>query len=642
MSRWKFVERVPGMKNREAMQGEFFSDSSIDNDAQALIREAIQNSLDARLNNNIPVRVRIYLSKEEDALTAKEHNKYFSAESWLHFQAEYNGLKNAPASEDLCNYLVYEDFNTTGLTGDISAWDVETGESNPFYYFFRAEGQSGKSGTERGRWGIGKFVFPKASRIRAFFGLTVRADDKKWYLAGQSILRSHRVNGKPYSPDGWYGNVEGQIDLPTDDLNIISNFCEVFRVSRKDSESGLSVIIPFCSTDIERDHILSAVVKEYFFAILNLDLEISIETPSSKLELKASNILEEIAKVDVKEVASISPYISLASWYRDLPDEEVIILQPPDINKRVPKWSESMLDKNTYDVINQRLEKGDAVAVKVPITIQFNDEGKKDTYFHILMKRDTNDKSGKPLFIREGIIISDVRSQRARGIVSMVICNDEPIAEMLGDAENPAHTQWQENSENFRGKYKNGRSYLGFVSRSVAKLNELISGRNEKEDKTLLMDIFSVTAPEDMEDIAETDKKKKTVKRQGQETEIDTNDIPPPKPRNYRLSRIKGGFMIRGSDRIIDEPIIFDVRVAYGTRTGNPIKKYSVNDFDFSAEDSEVIVEYQDLEDLLQNENQIKFKALDNKFRLTVTGFDPHRDLIVVPRTHKEQQNETI
>jgi len=95
------------------------------------------------------------------------------------------------------DYLVLEDFGTRGLRGDpLQTEDdaIEAGAArNDFYYFWRNIGRSRKSASDLGRWGLGKTVFPAASRINAFFGFTVRADDGRRMLLGQAALRIHKV-----------------------------------------------------------------------------------------------------------------------------------------------------------------------------------------------------------------------------------------------------------------------------------------------------------------------------------------------------------------------------------------------------------------------------------------------------------------
>jgi hypothetical protein len=132
MVEWKFVVKNRNQKSREAMQGEFFANSSIDDETHALIREAIQNSLDARIrNSNEPVRVRFGLSGDQPA-TMETMASYITKNAWEHFHVNNNGLLNPPGSNSPAHYLTFEDFGTTGLTGDVmKSWTIhQTGKQN--------------------------------------------------------------------------------------------------------------------------------------------------------------------------------------------------------------------------------------------------------------------------------------------------------------------------------------------------------------------------------------------------------------------------------------------------------------------------------------------------------------------------------
>lgn len=200
---WHFNQPNRGDKNREPILGEFFSTDAITNAAEALVREGIQNALDAGIENKT-IRVRIYISGDEGALQGSESRKYFEG-AWPHIQARDNGLASAPTPGSPCSFLVFEDFETTGLDGDPEQWHDLIDVKNPFYYFFRAEGQSSKGGQDRGRWGVGKTVFPRSSDVSAYFGLTVRQTDGQAMLMGQSVLKSHSVGEDYFSPDGSLG-----------------------------------------------------------------------------------------------------------------------------------------------------------------------------------------------------------------------------------------------------------------------------------------------------------------------------------------------------------------------------------------------------------------------------------------------------
>ena len=183
---WRFEPKRRSQKSRDPMQASFFTNASIDDDTHALVREAIQNSLDAKFDrgsqNPVCVRFALGTHKGESPVMTR----YISLDAWDHFNAVDNGLATPPTAVSDCRYLVYEDFNTDGLIGDERAFEAQP--KNSFYYFMRAEGQSGKEDGERGRHGIGKFVFPYTSGIRMFIAATVRSSDARCLIAGQSVL----------------------------------------------------------------------------------------------------------------------------------------------------------------------------------------------------------------------------------------------------------------------------------------------------------------------------------------------------------------------------------------------------------------------------------------------------------------------
>ncbi len=78
--------------------------------------------------------------------------------AWPHLEAKPNGLREHPARDDPCLFLVFEDCGTIGLEGDPGQCHKEERVKNGFFTFLRTEGDSDKSETDRGRWGVGKTV----------------------------------------------------------------------------------------------------------------------------------------------------------------------------------------------------------------------------------------------------------------------------------------------------------------------------------------------------------------------------------------------------------------------------------------------------------------------------------------------------
>lgn len=615
-AKWRFNEVSPRYKNREAMQGEFFA---TDTTVRSLVREAIQNSLDAkRVEVTGPVRVHIYVSGQKGEIPA-DRMKHYLDDSWEHFQAENNGLNNRPSVNEPCQFISFEDFETTGLNGGITQYHIGQGKSNPFYYFFRAEGQSEKSRTDRGRWGIGKFVFPRASRIRSFFGLTVRSEDNKRYFVGQAILKSHEIEGVPYTPDGWFGKIgEEELGLPFDDTELMDRFCSDFALKRRD-EAGLSIVVPYCENEIETSEVIKAVIREYFYPILEGTLHVTVSNPEHETVLERGSLIPVITGIGEDFMNELMPIVRLAYWATSVTEKEFIYLQPPLLDS-APKWSDDLINEEDVVKLHESLQNENEIAIRVPVVIHEKGQPEAQSFFDIFIKRGQPSEDGRPIFIREGLIIPDVHCRRARGVFSLVVASEEVMVKFLGDAENPAHTQWQKDSSNFKGKYLHGPSLLIFVQNSVSELIHMLSEKSEEKDPTLLLDIFSIPMPSEGVDR----RKPKSKPDSGTEPEIPPIVIPPSQPKRYRVNKIDGGFSITPEDGGIGLPMMLDVRVFYDRRGGRP--KYSTADFRLEKEP--ITVEVQGVEHTCQY-NQLLLKIIEPKFSATVKGFDEKRDLFV-------------
>src|SRR5207245_3481757 len=99
------------------------------------------------------------------------------------------------------------------------------------------------------------------------------------------------------------------------------------------------------------------------------------------------------------------------------------------------------------------------VALRVTLAVREKNKEPQPSFFDVFLVADPRGERGRPVFVREGIVISDVRAPRSRGIVSLVVVENDALVTLLGDSEIPGHAQWQKDSSNYKGKYINGPSY---------------------------------------------------------------------------------------------------------------------------------------------------------------------------------------
>lgn len=457
---------------------------------------------------------------------------------------------------------------------------------------------------------------------------------------GMSVLKSHNVNGTRYTPDGWFGRPsqdgDSSLILPIEDLSLIDPFSKAFDVQRGD-EPGLSIVVPWCDLDLTDENLLRGVLRGYFWPILRNQLEVVIETERIKTCLNASSLEGEIKKIGGDIEKEILPLVELAKWSGSLNKGDFVTLLTPDVNGAWV-WSQDLFPENSLDSIRERYQRGSAIAIRVPVVICEKAAQPRQTHFDILFVRDGSEHSGIPVFIREGIIIPDVRRRGAgvlRGIRSIVVAEDGPIAAFLGDSENPAHTQWQKDGAIFKGKYEDGAKILDFVIHSVLQIVRIISEQDKKEDRTLLSDLFSIPAPPEEQ---ETRTRERKAEKQG--TESDEPTPPESRPKPFVIDKISGGFVVRNSDANgSPPPRVILIRTAYQVRRGNPFKKYHPADFDLSRQTMTTQLEGATI--LEKGKNSLRVRIDNSDFRIEVTGFDPKRDVRVEVRQQEDHNADS-
>lgn len=286
---WKFRIPQDSEVNQDPIEGEFFTTHDVGDFSDALVRESIQNSLDAKLeNSNQIVTVRFYFSGKTNANNVRLDKHHYFKGLYPHIFSADNGLnkKEIPTLSEKTQYLVIEDFHTVGLDGSVIENDDPNTDSSlghNFYWFWRNVGRSGKKGSERGKWGLGKTVFPASSVINTFFALTKRWDDNETFLMGLSVLKTHHLKQEPSVkryPYGYFGifrNNDEYFATPTNDEQLLKEFRQTFNLKRdNNTTSGLSVIIPFPRKEITSDSIIRSVLKQYFYPIISGNLIIEV------------------------------------------------------------------------------------------------------------------------------------------------------------------------------------------------------------------------------------------------------------------------------------------------------------------------------------------------------------------------------
>lgn len=237
--------------------------------SETFVREAIQNSLDARLDDAKPVTIRF--SFHEDKLRQREP---FLKEA-IDFRRKAGLSVPSDWEAGRINWLVVEDSNTKGLLGDLKD---RTGD---FWGYWLNFGLSNKTGTGRGGRGIGRVTFLIASQMHSVVGLTRRSSDLSLGACGMCVLKAGPYEGDFKSTHAYLAASEnGSVyDLHEDD-EFHDRLIKNFDLQSYEESSGLSLVIPYPHDELTEDGILAAAVDHFSPAILrgNLVVEVGVNT----------------------------------------------------------------------------------------------------------------------------------------------------------------------------------------------------------------------------------------------------------------------------------------------------------------------------------------------------------------------------
>ena len=488
MADWKFRPKAEGEIKEDPISERFFTTSDVGDLTNALIRETIQNSLDARIDKqNDPAEVRFFFCY--NGISPESYNPFFSG-LIQHLRSENCGLENLPDFSKPMTYLAIDDYYTTGLEGDILEEDdppVNDPNKHNFYWFWRNIARSGKGYDDLGRWGVGKTVFSASSDINSFFGLTVRHEDDKKLLLGKSVLKWHTLpdNAVWHCPYGFfsnYNNYDSYFALPFDsdsqsDQSLINDFENTFNIKRVDSDTGdeyygLSIVIPFLKSEIDLNGIKKAVIKQYFYPIIEGKLVVKIETDSAE-DFSISNetieeFIENIEFEDNSEKKNLKKIFILAKKSFEITDTEYIRFKIPPLDK-APRWQDTLLyDEEIYKQIDEArigFENGEMVPFKIPMRIQETGKKAELSWYKAFVQYDGFLNETDSYFIRDGITISGIKTIKKKGLRILIVIDEKKIARMFGDSENPAHTEFQKTAPHFRNKYVDGPSCISFLNK---------------------------------------------------------------------------------------------------------------------------------------------------------------------------------
>lgn len=596
----RFADTRPSDVEQELTQKDQFDTDRVPLPA-TLVREAIQNTNDARAKgSDAPVVMRIGFHKASaPAFPATVFQT-------LRRHLEAVGVPTDALDFEHPDFLTLEDFGTTGLTGSVTAKDNEH-----FSDFWRRIGKSHKRGSAGGSWGLGKLVFPFSSRIYTVFGLTVRdGDSAAGWLMGQSILSTHSLDGVERVPHGFTAEFAANgLPVPTSDPVILDAFRKAAGLTRI-NEPGLSLAIPFPRDELTPEGLIPLVIEHYFFPILTGRLvvhigttEISAGTINALIGTHKAGNLRSSHIAFIRELHEAreagSPVMADACW--------------------VSRGFAAAFPETALEALRTRYARGELVHVRVPLTVKPLGETDVVGEFDLFLKVVGADQDPVTLFVRNAITIpNEARGFSSPAASGALVATDGPVAAFLRDAENPAHTLWNGRAEKLTRNWRTPGPTLAAVRRALRELNALLENSPGISDPDALLDILNIRRAADTPKPSRNPIVRKPVV-----------DAPPPRPPRYRLNTQRGGFALVGGPGLgpDDLPLKLVVRCGYAVARGNALKRWDRNDFEFD-DGGALQVELAGAVSSGKG-NRLGLAVTDKDFRISVSGFDLNRDLVV-------------
>lgn len=247
----------------------------------SLYRECLQNSIDARADDTKTVEVAIEkVNLPVDSFAGGELAHHFkAAANCRHLDtSEYKDVFEEVAHTLRQSKIVALRITDSGTTGTKATGDYQW--ETPWLSLM-GTGVSPKSGIEIGKWGIGKYAAPAATRLRTALYATYYQDGNgKGFrlLGGRTRLTSHEIDEDQYQAEGYL-----TCDSESNNAMVIMENGPATFVPQQGSpfwlqDPGTAVFVPGFDFDQDgkswRQELKSQVIVNFFYALLKDHLSV--------------------------------------------------------------------------------------------------------------------------------------------------------------------------------------------------------------------------------------------------------------------------------------------------------------------------------------------------------------------------------
>ena len=432
--KWSFAD-LPGNQLGQGAQNAIIShfDKS---PYSSLIRESIQNSLDAPDDSGNPVIVEYTFSR----IQASEYPCFFELQNHIRGIADsfpYNdaAIKMSERmsetfqqhmSNQRIPFIRVSDYNTTGMR-----FRKKGQGKSPFTSFLRIAGDSLKNNAgSGGSFGFGKAAYFNISPIRTVLVSTLTKDNE-YFFEGGAMLTDHMYKGVEKTFFGFYDDKDG--------FEPTSNPADIPERFRRERIGTDFFIMGVNATDLEKEkakqEMVEATLRNFWLAIYHKRLVVKIE----EIEINKETL-------------------------------------QPLINLYFPSERD---DKNRSEKYNPR-----------PYFEAVKNEGTSSSYVHIrksipilgevsLYIKKVKDAKDKIAYMRSPrMLVYSKQNQTSYGCYCLFFCDNQLGNELLRNLENAAHREWE--PSNYKDNITLGKEAIKSISSFISEsLEELFNTQDD-------------------------------------------------------------------------------------------------------------------------------------------------------------------
>ena len=404
--KWYFADQPNG---QEVGPNNAMEQSFKNHPYASLVRESIQNSLDAVLDKSEPVVVKFSFMEMQGV----DYPEFFELQHHIQGCLDYfPNNHNAKATygpmrklfegnkyHDHLGFIRVSDYNTKGMTYE------EGNTDTPFYAFVRSAGVTVKdSASAGGSFGFGKAAYYLLSPINTIIVSTCTEDYEK-YFEGAASLCTHTYKGTKKMAFGYYDDQNGK--PITEESDIPAKF--------RRSEPGTDInILGFDMQDTNEavQEMAEATLRNFWMAIYNGKLVVNI---NDDVEISQDNIAEMMEQYfeDDDDTTRKSGYYNPRPYF--------------DAMRLAGTSGKYLFFEDNLPLLGH-------------------------VCLYVFKKKGATDKIA---YIRAlQMLVYSKRTRTNHGLYGVFYCDSEKGNDLLRNMENPAHDEWK--ASNWR---VNGRTY---------------------------------------------------------------------------------------------------------------------------------------------------------------------------------------